>query len=197
MIHLYVKTHNVTGLKYLGKTVSQNPEEYQGSGIRWKNHIKKHGYDVSTEILLSSEDPEVIRDRGLYYSELWNVVKSPEWANLKEESGDGGWDYINNDPFIREERSKRMSGENNIMFGSSRTGKDNPFYNKNHSEETKNKISNSKKGVKLGHQSKEHKSKRLVKNICPNCGKNIGGGNGNLVIHMRGTKCNSDINSMK
>lgn len=26
----------------------------------------------------------------MYYSELWNVVRSNEWANLKPESGDGG-----------------------------------------------------------------------------------------------------------
>lgn len=44
---LYEKIHNKTGLKYFGKT-TQNPYTYQGSGKRWKNHIKKHGYDVTT-----------------------------------------------------------------------------------------------------------------------------------------------------
>lgn len=197
MIHLYVKTHNDTGLKYLGKTVSQNPEEYQGSGVRWKNHIKKHGYNVSTEILLSSDNPELIKEKGIYYSNLWNVVESNEWANLKEEQGDGGWDYINNDPNIRQKRSDRMSGEKNIMFGSSRRGAENPFYDKNHTEDSKHKISTSKKGVKLGQQTKEQISKRLGKNICPTCGKEIGGGNGNLVIHMKGSKCTPNINSVK
>ncbi len=50
-IYLYVKTHNVTGLKYLGKTSRTNPHEYQGSGIYWRSHLKKHGKDCSTEIL--------------------------------------------------------------------------------------------------------------------------------------------------
>lgn len=68
MIYLYVKTHNVTGLKYLGKTKSKDPFRYRGSGKVWQRHIKKHGYDVTTEILFQSEDPEEIKQMGLYYS---------------------------------------------------------------------------------------------------------------------------------
>lgn len=92
MIYLYVKTHNKTGLKYLGKTKSKDPHIYRGSGKLWTNHIKKHGYDVTTEILFQSESNEEIKQQGLYYSKLWNIVESKEWANLKEESGDGGFD---------------------------------------------------------------------------------------------------------
>lgn len=92
MIYLYVKTHNLTGLRYLGKTKSSDPYSYRGSGKVWTRHIKKHGYDVTTEIIFQSTNPIEIRQQGLYYSRLWNVVNSKEWANLKEESGDGGWD---------------------------------------------------------------------------------------------------------
>jgi hypothetical protein len=31
-IYLYKKTHNITGLKYLGKTAQSNPYKYPGSG---------------------------------------------------------------------------------------------------------------------------------------------------------------------
>jgi hypothetical protein len=92
-ITLYKKTHRQTGLKYLGKTV-RDPYEYQGSGKWWTNHINKHGYDVETEILFESTDPEEIKKWGEYYSKLWNVVESKEWANLKVEQGDGGWDHM-------------------------------------------------------------------------------------------------------
>lgn len=91
MIYLYVKTHNTTGLKYLGKTSAVNPYSYKGSGKYWTNHIKKHGYNVTTEILFQSTDSAEIKQQGLHYSKLWNIVESKEWANLKEESGDGGW----------------------------------------------------------------------------------------------------------
>lgn len=90
MIYLYVKTHKKTGLRYLGKTKNKNPEKYPGSGKYWKRHLSKHGNDVSTNILLESEDKEEIRKWGKYYSDLWNVVESKGWANLVEECGDGG-----------------------------------------------------------------------------------------------------------
>ena len=87
--YLYKKTHRKTGLKYLGKTV-RNPYSYQGSGTRWANHIKIHGYDVDTEILLETTSKEELKAKGLYYSDLWQVVDSNDWANLRPESGDGG-----------------------------------------------------------------------------------------------------------
>lgn len=90
MIYLYVKTHNKTGLKYLGKTNNNNPSLYKGSGKYWKNHIDKHGYDVSTEIIFKSMDKSQIKEMGILYSKKWDIVNSNEWANLKEESGDGG-----------------------------------------------------------------------------------------------------------
>lgn len=75
-IYLYVKTHNVTGLKYLGKTSRTNPHEYQGSGIYWRSHLKKHGKDYSTEILKECKTKEELKFWGLYYSNLWNVVSA-------------------------------------------------------------------------------------------------------------------------
>lgn len=100
IIYLYKKTHNKTGLNYLGKTI-QDPFTYKGSGKRWGNHINKHGYDVTTEILRECQTNEEVKEWGLYYSNLWNVVKDRTWANLKEENGDGGG----------------ICGEGNGMFG--------------------------------------------------------------------------------
>jgi hypothetical protein len=90
MIYLYVKTHKKTGLKYLGKTSNKDPIRYKGSGTYWRRHLKKHGNDIETEILFQSENKEEIREKGLYYSELWKVTESKDWANIIEESGDGG-----------------------------------------------------------------------------------------------------------
>ncbi len=90
MIYLYLKVHNKTGLKYLGKTTSVDPQSYQGSGTVWKRHIKKHGYDVTTIILLETTNPTQIKQAGLYYSTLWDVCNSEDFANIIPESGDGG-----------------------------------------------------------------------------------------------------------
>ena len=90
MIYLYLKTHNKTGLKYLGKTESKDPHKYRGSGKYWKRHIEKHGYDVTTQILLITEDRNELKETGLFFSRLWNVVKSDDFANLKLEDGHRG-----------------------------------------------------------------------------------------------------------
>lgn len=89
MFHLYVKTHNITGLKYLGKT-TQDPYRYVGSGIRWKRHLNKYGYDVHTHVLGSYETVEELKSKGLLYSEIYNIVESNDWANLVPEDGHGG-----------------------------------------------------------------------------------------------------------
>ena len=94
--YLYVKPHNKTGLKYLGYTGRENPYEYPGSGLYWGEHLNKHGYDFTTEILKECSTKNEIKHWGLYYSNLWNIVEDRDtegnktWANLKLESGDGG-----------------------------------------------------------------------------------------------------------
>ena len=52
--YLYVKTHNITGLKYFGKTTN-DPYTYYGSGKYWLLHLKKHGYNISCQPVLSKK----------------------------------------------------------------------------------------------------------------------------------------------
>ena len=89
MFFLYVKTHNKTGLKYLGQT-THDPFKYHGSGFYWKRHLRVHGLDISTEIVGEYKTKVELKEAGEIYSKIWNVVDSAEWANLKTESGDGG-----------------------------------------------------------------------------------------------------------
>ncbi len=86
---LYLFTHNQTGLKYLGKT-SQALSRYNGSGHYWKRHLKKHGIDLTKEVLCESDDPAVIRAEGLRYSHHWDIINNPTFANIRNEMGDGG-----------------------------------------------------------------------------------------------------------
>ena len=91
--YLYVKTHTVTGLKYLGQTRSKDPHKYPGSGKHWVNHLKKHGNLYKTEIIKECANNDEVGHWGEYYSDLWNVVESNKWANLIPESG-GGWNLV-------------------------------------------------------------------------------------------------------
>ncbi len=90
----YYLYHKISplGLNYLGYTGNADPCKYMGSGTYWKLHIKKHGFvfsDIKTIILMESFNKESIKEAGLYYSKLYNVVDSKEWANLIEEKCDG------------------------------------------------------------------------------------------------------------
>lgn len=92
-IYILLKTHNVTKLKYLCRHVTDNEHTcytYTGSGTYWKRHIEKHGNDVSTQILAKCETYVEATKIGIEYSKLWNVVDSDEFANLVQESGQGG-----------------------------------------------------------------------------------------------------------
>jgi hypothetical protein len=86
MFYLYIKTHNISGLKYLGYT-KNDPMKYKGSGVYWKRHIHQYGYDVTTEILFQSESIDDISKEGQKYSKMWNVVNDKSFANLCEEDG--------------------------------------------------------------------------------------------------------------
>jgi hypothetical protein len=87
---LYVKIHNVTGLKYFGKTTKKDPEKYIGSGKYWKNHVKKHGYSITTVIIGKFSDPKECKEFALNFSKKYNIVESDEWANLINENGMDG-----------------------------------------------------------------------------------------------------------
>lgn len=140
--YLYMKTHVVSGLKYLGKTKKSDPHKYRGSGIRWKNHIKKYGYDVKTEILLQTEDYSELVETGLFFSNLFNIVKSDEWANLIPESGEGIGGF-------------KHSDATRLKLSESHTGKRKMA----HSEETRQKIAESLRGRTRPPFTEEHRRK--------------------------------------
>ena len=105
-----IKTHKVTGLKYLCKTSTNNPNKpyvYLGSGKYWKRHLKKHGNAVATEIIKICDTREELINEGIYYSRLLDVVSSDEFANMIEERGDGGPTMLGRS--ITPEQNKRKS----------------------------------------------------------------------------------------
>lgn len=150
--YLYIKEHNETGLKYLGQTKAVDPYKYKGSGKHWVRHINKYGYNVDTKILLATNDKKELSETGIFFSKLYNVVNSKKWANLKEECGDGGWDYILNNPEIMAKKAKKISGKNNPMYG--KRGELSPIYGTKQSEEHKRKRLDKIKGRKQSEESR-------------------------------------------
>jgi hypothetical protein len=179
IIYLYIKTHNITGLKYLGKTIAKDPHKYPGSGIYWASHLNKHGKNYTTEILKECHSKEELIEWGIYYSRLWNIVDSDEWANLKEEQGDGGRQSAEVRKRISEagkgripwnkgihcwnEKERVRIGELNRRRGGQSAETINKRIEKNtgqiRTDEQKQRMSSSQKGRQF---SKEHKEKLKI-----------------------------------
>lgn len=90
MTYLYIKQHNQTGLRYFGKT-TRDPYRYIGSGLHWRRHIKKHGKDIATIWTMQFDDEADCEDFAVLFSELFDIVASAAWANMKIENGRDGW----------------------------------------------------------------------------------------------------------
>jgi len=122
-----VKTHSVTGMRYLCKRVTTSDSKaisYLGSGTRWNNHLKVHGKHINTEILVKYDLDRIEEFSKLCidYSNKFDIVKSSDWSNLIVETGKPG----------------TKIGE---YCGSKGT-----FFGKKHTEETKKKISDANVG---------------------------------------------------
>jgi hypothetical protein len=159
MIYLYVKTHNVTRLKYLGKT-TQDPYTYKGSGKRWLNHLKKHGNDVTTEIVGQFTTIEELKRTSIPLSEKLNIVDSKQWANLRPESGDGGdtSQYID---YSKLNRGKGQSYEQ--RYGVDKANELKQLRSKKLSETRKGKTYEEIHGEDAGKKMREYRSKQQSK----------------------------------
>jgi len=60
--YLMVKTHNITGLKYLCQTKRKDPHKYLGSGLHWERHLNKHGKDITTEIIRECQSKDELKE---------------------------------------------------------------------------------------------------------------------------------------
>jgi hypothetical protein len=122
-MYLYVKQHNVTGLKYFGMTSTKDPYVYVGSGTHWRRHLKVHGKDIVTLEVWQFDNQDDCEKFALEFSEKNNIVESKDWANLRPENGRDG----------KPVGSPGMKGDKNPQFG--KTGSLNTFYGKKHTPE--------------------------------------------------------------
>jgi len=181
MIYLYIKTHKITGLKYLGKT-TKNPIEYIGSGKYWLRHLKKHGNDVETSVLFKCENEEIFRKISFGVSKILDVVESNNFANLMHEFGTGG----DNSHNIDYERLSLLRKKNKNTWKLSETAKTNHsiaaknMWNSEIGENLKRKrYEGSKKQIKdetYGPKLYGHAKNNYTNLTCPHCGKvsNVG-----------------------
>lgn len=139
--YLYLKIAP-SKLMYLGKREKKDVfTSYLGSGSYWKLHLKKHNYtskDIITYVLFETYDSLEFKKIATYYSNLWNIVESKNFANLCNETGEKGLS------------NPSLETRNKISYASS-----------NRSAETIQKIINGNKGKK---RTKEVKEKISITN---------------------------------
>ena len=160
-IYLYVKTHNITGLKYFGKT-TKDPFRYKGSGKVWSQHLRDFGDNVSTEIVGHFTNREECAIAARRFSEENDIANSDKWANLIPETL-GGW---NTNPHKGKQTMYERYGADYYKRiatrgrdGTSRTSL---------SEETKEKIRNHP-NCSIGGKKNQGLVREKVK--CPHCMK--------------------------
>lgn len=147
---LYIKRHNITGLKYFGKTTKTNPYTYKGSGKYWKQHLRLHGNDVSTQWVQLFTNRDELISYALSFSHENNISESPEWANLKPENGlDGKLPGLLTGPLPTSTKQK---------ISSALKGKKGTFSGLTHTDESKRKMSVAKKGRHFTDQHKQNLS---------------------------------------
>jgi len=166
MLYLYLKTHNITKLKYLGKT-TQNPYTYKGSGIYWNRHIKKHGNDVTTVVLKECNTIEDFEYWGIYYSTLWNIVDSIEFANLVPETGTGSGNGGANKGMLHTAETKQKISSAKLASNYRHTQAIKQVISKHsrgrrHTTETKQKIGAAQSGKIVSAITKEKRKQTML-----------------------------------
>lgn len=142
---LYIKQHTITGLKYFGKTTRKDPVPYLGSGVRWRNHLRKYGENITTIWAQLFTDKDVLTEYAKKFSIDNNIVESIYWANLKIEDGLAGGHHNNftNEgiEILREKGKKHKHTEGTKQkLREYRKKQLDPRLGKTHTEESKEKI---------------------------------------------------------
>lgn len=136
---IYKTTNLVNGKVYVGKDERNNPN-YIGSGLLIQNAIKKYGKEnFVKEIIEQCSSKKQLSEREKYWIKELNTTNLKIGYNLTD-GGSGGNTYEHNQKLP--EIKKKL------------TGKNNHFYGKHHSSESKRKISSSNIGKKAWNKGK-------------------------------------------
>lgn len=158
---IYKITNKINKKYYVGKHQTNDLNDgYMGSGIKLKNSIKKYGINnFIKEILFVFDNEQEMNDKE---KEL--VIVSEETYNLCE-GGKGGFGYINDNNLrpstefllnklitklnsnseFKQSRLHHLNNIRDIKKLKESYPLNGPFFGKNHSEETKKKMSETKK----------------------------------------------------
>ena len=134
---IYITTNLINGRQYIGQHKGDGKDGYLGSGSLLKLAINKYGKEnFKREILEFASTKEGLDELERYYIALAQATTNSKFYNIHEGGNGGntmvGWSEVDKEAF-KKRMSEVTSGELNGMYG------------RNHSEETRNKISETRR----------------------------------------------------
>lgn len=156
LFSIYKITNKINGKIYIGWT-SNNPKKrwyqhyqdaFQGDGSK-KRHLHysmvKHGYDkFKFEVIYQSSNYKHSQEMECHFIKSFNSFKRESGYNLSFGGESNLWTKER-----KEEWGKRHKGEGNAFFG------------KSHSEETKKRLSEQRRGIKFDPEVVERRASKL------------------------------------
>ena len=172
--YIYLTTDTTNGMQYVGQHHYNKEGEldpnYHGSGIIISRIYKERPQTLKEEYLKTCYSEEEMCSDEQYYINFYDTLW-PNGYNLTE----GGEGCVACEETRRKisdsKKGKHHSEETKKKISESKSGEKNPMFGKHHSEESKQKISESKKNIsdetrrkmsdskKGKHHSEEHKKK--------------------------------------
>lgn len=171
---IYLWTNLLNGKVYVGQTqnfYNRMKQYYKKREHRLINFaLDKYGFDNFDVIVLNRvESTEVLDDLEQYWMDFYKSYERNIGYNVcREASTTRGYHHTEHDKKKMSEIAKRCFQENPSLI---KKGKDNHMFGKKLSEETKKKMSKSRKG----NQNVKGKSWKLSKEFCENRSKRMKG----------------------
>ena len=149
--YIYITENLITHKKYIGQKKSTKflGNKYLGSGKYLKNAVEKYGKNNFSVIMLdSAETFDELNEKEKYYIAKYNAVDSDDFYNMSP----GG-------VLFGEGHIKHHTEETKEKISKASSGKNNKFYGQHHTEETKAKLRESWKKRRKNPVSEETRKK--------------------------------------
>jgi group I intron endonuclease len=171
--HIYLLTDKRNGKKYVGKHIGTDKNYFTG-GVVPNKIAKKYGKEVFDKIILENNinTEESLSEKEIFFIKEYNTFN--DGYNLSE-GGDGGGSWINKKTIEEKEKianikreknkgrkfskeslekmskakkGKPLTDEHKKNISKSQSGENHPWFGRKHSEDSKLKISEKRKGIK-------------------------------------------------
>lgn len=146
---IYKHTNLINNKVYIGQTCQNPPSKrwYPSNYIHndyFYNAIQKYGWDnFKHEIIEDNLTLEEANQKESFWIQYYNSINREYGYNIRP---GGNNSILSEETKIKLSKNHRdVSGEKNYFYGKHFYGEEHPFYGKHHTEETKKKISESRR----------------------------------------------------